>query len=679
MAISIEYEGVVTDWGAKVQSLSSITKNRQSPEGFIDISPVTIGLADTENELWGSWYSSTGTQILGSSITIKYDGTTAYTGDVQSVKWKNSLCNMQIADQIMNLKRKGFEWDWERAGTSLGGTEHWGTVQSVLGSCIYLNDAIGTDYYYTKHKFFKADKWKFEISTKGIKFNIWIGYRHVKRLEEDYFDYDLIADDFVVGGNEIVFDGKKLSGSADHGTGPFCNHNIYTVARGTFINNKGTVELDTFPADVRPGDFIYIRQPIVIHGNAEGAIKQTLQGSNTIDPVADANIDLTSLTTASRRAGPLNCVETITENDNVLDVLNGISHDIGIYFSTTPANKIQAKYYGPYQWTEVDQTGYNQTKDIEQGFGFGYDSKDLVSQVTTDYNFISGTEDNSESVRRDVTSPTIDNIKDLNLQWLHNKDEAIVFADRYCLLYGTAIAKMKVGLTRFATWDDIGTKFALTHDRGSFATRHVEIVQHSKDIFGSRSMLEVEDCSRLGSAVGYGWWGAGEGTDSYGGYDDTITGTSPFGWSMNIYPMRDKYSSKKGTIRGMCPSLYATLGATGTTIKLLARHWAKLGRNQYYAMGSYKFGTQYNLGTDSVTVGQVNWCWESIEVIKISGTKYQTGTEYFADVIRGQMDTATRWHSGYEPLFELNPCPDYGTGTCKNMGNNYGTAGFRWW
>lgn len=584
-------------------------KESNSKQGFaggID----ALELADTDGEIWGSTFDAGGTSMLWRNIQINTKwvsgiyGTVAGTtplalGRVVEFDLSENKVRLGLYDPIEEINNAQFIWDYTPLVASVGGTEFYGTVVFVIGSNIIIEENPDHDLRKNLNTIQNQD-----INRKSFTPQ-W----------ERLGNLGVIGTDAIVPGDRIKFSRSNLA-ATDAGS-VLQTEPDYAVSSGSFFVSQdsnhtgtyGTIELQTQPEGVQPGDFIYKRLPLWYRGNPAEIVWQMLHGTNTnlrwngaitngtyygAATKALAQFDYECLITNEGRGAVIESIKQISEGVDAVFFFDRVGSFCWLPWRPRmrdDADFVSERYYGTVTG------GTEGTIGNMWNASWRTNSDTIFTDYTVFYDFNHYEDDDAIDYRSQFTRQNLNtatyhrgfrNVGTLYSKWCKNTDEAIIMAERKLRAATVARAKYSFDTTLFGVETDIYQLLRLSHRTGSLRQRAFAVTESNFDLDNDLISIGLRDITDVYFGAGYGY-GEDSALSSH-----AVSGTSRCGWGWVTAGSANIISS--GTI-----GTGYTIGSTGSRVQL----WDRAG-------------VAANIGTDAGA--DTRWITIGSEVLKIAGS-----------------------------------------------------------
>lgn len=524
-------------WIPRLLDVDRITYGLEDWTGNLKVSAISFMVADTDRKIWDTYYGSTGTFPLNSTVQLQLalgtendltDYHNLFTGRITEFKTSQAQITFGCENAIRSLADAYFIWDYHNITHHEGGGS-LGFVSAVNGSLVYYDDS-------------EADTIKEYFGTVTGRGGAESHYKEINFLRRYH---SLIKGGQIESGIHIgdvlKFSGSNLTTDADGGSILF-NISSYTVRFGTVVNRVGTLELNQAPTDVFLNHKIYRRVDLFYSGNPADIIWDILTGSNTtigFDSQKNSNnadIDYNTWNKSRNALLPITCYKLIEpksdEKNKAVDELKELLETTLGFLWFDQSGKLFYKTFGPQDVTQSVGSNYQfgtlNNRIIGDDFEYSSNWEDVANQINFYYDYFPELEQDSKFLAyyttKDLTAAgrfgSSEKSRDYFNKWLHNDNFAVVTAGRY-------LAKHKYGMPfiRFTTALNalelnLATVIQVTHPEGKLQNRKFfltekevapldgQIVLSGWDfgaVFGTRGYCFWEDGTSIGSTFG-DWW-----------------------------------------------------------------------------------------------------------------------------------------------------------------------------
>ena len=690
-----------TNWQTRIKSFGNLQKSTKHWTGEYQVGNWKPTFIDENNEIYGSTFSvglesrMKGFGILAMVADKPLTYIPQFFGEINSFEWQDGLVTIEARDKLKDLANRNFVFDYANLGSSVNGKE-WGRVLKVSGTLVMFND-FG-DVRWIEAKTQHEDTW---TQIARIGFSAVVGFigggpigagigaanAYINSPSDSsvpgYYkvtDYNAIPDNTVRSGQRVKFYSGSVNAIATNLSGPLANVKERSINGGKFNQGiYGTFDIDS-TEDIKVGDYVYVRKPLVYFGNPDRVIKAILCGSNIDYPYSNgSNYQSDGIIGSNFISGRETDFSSNWNYEINTSILYALSKTIGVNTTSNPYREIKdlvAEILLSFYIDETDkfaikslrpkglvssgtEPNYQQNVNILSGFSFSKSIDDAIAGVRMYYQWKGEGIGAFNGYNKLIEQSAHTSIRGITAwgtilsDWLFIDDDAESVTSRMLTDRSLGVDRINLPTTLYGVINYVNDVIKVTHKTGNLTNQLFEIEGYSKNFDNSTVELTAINVNR---SFGYG-------NAIWSGTSIPITTSLQSGFS---YMGVGSSLRRLGTIsRAYSPS-FGTCNSTDTYMcwgGTIAEEMWKL-TNNYIVIGSLSGGF-----TEVIKLGDaVAWV--------------RSGDQFIVNKItRGMFNTIPRRYYDGEPVYLLGPVNDvsyYGTlynfGTTLNIGSNIGTA-----
>ena len=568
--LSLKWNGDSVDWTAQVLKWGAIQREmsnwRRSYTGGND----SLRFADTDQTLWGSFKGPNGTEMLWSELELESklagpDGTFGFPTGTDSAKFglfkfgemrfgdvlfsgminkartlemsvQDNEIEFSLADDIDVLRTAKFIWDYTNISREAGVGFSYGTVLKVVNSTTFVIEESSLREFrpYVNNLDIPADLESY--TTK------W------QRLGK----YGLIGTDAILPGDVLKFNSVNYE-SGDAGS-LLLEERSYGVNSGSFLVDSGVGTFGTITTtrrllDVNPGDFIYLRDPLVFKGNPAEIVKDMVSGPNTNVNIPGGSISGTHYDAAFSACAPMVFEHEIRDDSEgaVLRTIQDISEPVEADFWFNRYGRWCWLPYRPLGNTKLDVIAdyydavvspipgvFFGTGNITGRFTWRENVEDIYTDITLDYDYNVSEDEPALAYRGLYESENLETatkyngmrrVKTIRSNWIKDDNDAVIIGERWLRRHGTAPQKVVLNTSLYGLESDLGDLLDITHRTGSLTNAMFTVESLNMNLDEDTITLSLKENE---NRKGYGYWNSVHAGSTL---DHDVSGTSPMGWS----------------------------------------------------------------------------------------------------------------------------------------------------
>lgn len=688
--LSILFNGASVDWANRVTRWGVIRYSMSNYDSAFSGGIDEIAFADTEDSqpFWGSFYGANGTNPLWS--TIEYvsslggpDGTFQFQGGSTSAKFglfrfgelrfgetvlgglvargrtiefsvRDNELLFKLQDDIDVLSKARFIWDYTPLQSG-----QYGTVYRILDDKTFVVEESSDDHL------------RGMINNLNLSGSLRTYEEQWKRLG----NLGNIGTDAILPGDVLKFYGTSLFGT-DAGS-LLVQEKSYNVTGGSFYisgnGTFGTIEVTSALVNIKPGDRVYKKVPLIYTGNPGQIIYNMLTGSNTNLNFPSGSISSEHFHAATAACAPMNFSKVIIDESEgaVLNEIKQISEPLEAKFFFNRTGEFVWMPYRPRLRDNIDILADfydalaagtdNIISDTPPTFRQRVDSVYNRYKIEYDYNDFEDVSEIAFRSTKEIVAPPIrqsyyngyQGFKEFQSYWIKDTNESVVIGNRFLKHHATAIPAFEFVTSLYGLEEELYNIIHVTHRSGSLTNYAFSIEDVSIDIDSDTISISSEGIGNLRFQSGYGYYNSGSAIGA-------VSGTSKCGWSWPV-----SHGAAGGSMHH--GFLQVALGSTGTLISLGNGYVRNDGLTKYITIGSEIIRITSNEGDpDPLT------CVRGVETTYLHATSYGSGVPY----AMWPMDENGDIKAIYNGTELYSVATKYVSGTVYNI--NTGTYGTVW-